>query len=179
MDAWGLAEEGRGAGGWGKEGEGGGTIMRVNFRPRRRLVMRKSDLVEEREKRVSLTTTARLTGSWFGVIFIVPVVGLRELLGCNVIVFDAVILQCRAYTHASAAREHIGHIRAAKCRDNCRAFPSLPSDPAASFFCFSDVISRAARQPSAVALGSHLPSRTSFPSRRPGTPRGISTNVLP
>lgn len=58
-----------------------------------------------------------------------PVVGLRELLGCNVIVFDAVILQCRAYMHGSAARGHIGRIRGAKCRDNCPCFfaPSSPS----------------------------------------------------
>lgn len=106
--------------------------MRVNLRPRRRLVMRKSDLVEEREERVLLTTT---TADWLGGVrcyLHCPVVGLRELLGCNVIVFDAVILQCRAYTHASTARRHIGHIRAAKCRDNCRAFPSLSSDPAAT-----------------------------------------------
>lgn len=52
---WGLAEEG---------GKGGETIMRVNFRPRRRLVTRKSDLVEERKERGSLTTmaAARLGG---------------------------------------------------------------------------------------------------------------------
>jgi hypothetical protein len=136
--------------------------MRVNLRPRRRLVMRKSDLVEEREERASLTTT---TADWLGAVvrcyLHCPVVGLRELLGCNVIVFDAVILQCRAYTHASAARGHIGHIRAAKCRDNCRAFPSLPSDPAASFFCFTDVISRPRDSPPPSSAKSHVLSITS------------------
>lgn len=114
---------------------------------------------------------------WFGYLHCL-MVALRELLGCNVIVFDAVILQCRAYTYASAAREHIGHIRGAKCRDNCRAFPSPPSGPsAAGSFAFW-TSSLDARQPSTAALGSHLPSRTSFPSRRPGTPRGVPTNVL-
>jgi len=50
-------------------------------------------------------------------------VELRELLGCNVIVFDAVILQCRAYTYASAAHGHIGHIRGVVIT----AFPPPPS----------------------------------------------------
>lgn len=77
-------------------------------------------------------------------------VGLRELLGCNVIVFDAVILQCRAYTHASAARGHIGHIRAAKCRDNCRAFPCSSLRAGSQFLLLFGRHLAAARQPFAV-----------------------------
>lgn len=84
----------------------------------------------------SATTTAGWQARWwFGYLHCL-MVGLRELLGCNVIVFDAVILQCRAYTHASVARGHIGHIRGAKCRDNCRAFPPPPSGPSAGSFAF-------------------------------------------
>lgn len=122
------------------------------------------------------SATTRLARWWFGYLHCL-MVGLRELLGCNVIVFDAVILQCRAYTYASVGREHIGHIRGAKCRDNCRAFPPSPSCLSAGSFAFW-MSTFGARQPSTAALGSHLPSRTSFPSRRPGTPRGVPTNVL-
>lgn len=121
-----------------------------------------ADLVEERE---AFRQQRRRLVRWrFGYLHCL-MVGLRELLGCNVIVFDAVILQCRAYTHASAGRGHIGHIRGAKCRDNCRAFPPPPSCPSAGFFCFLDVILRCttafhrrAREPSAK---SHVLSITS------------------
>lgn len=94
--------------------------------------MRKSNLVEKREV---FRQQRRLARWWFGYLHCL-MVGLCELLGCNVIVFDAVILQCRAYTHASAARGHIRHIRGAKCRDNCCAFPPPPCGRSASSFTF-------------------------------------------
>lgn len=105
-------------------------------------------------------------------------VGLRELLGCNVIVFDAVILQCRAYTHASAASAARSVVITARA-----LFPPLfplALSSSASSFAFRTSC-RGARQPPLslpLALRSHLPSRTSFPSCRPGTPRGVPANVL-
>lgn len=80
-------------------------------------------------------------------------VGLRELLGCNVIVFDAVILQCRAYIHASTARGHIGHIRGAKCRDNCPCFSTASS------------LLPAARAPVLLLFGRHPSVHDSLPPR--------------
>lgn len=136
------------------------TIMQVNPQLRRQLVTRKSDLVEKRE----VFRSATMVGWYVGGLVHLHCLGLCELLGCNIIVFDAVILQCRAYIHASAARGHIRYIRGAKCRDNCRAFPPSPCSPS-QFFCFLDVIPRCTtgfhrrgRKPSAK---SHVLSITS------------------
>lgn len=115
----------------------GRTIMRVNPRPRRRLVTRKSDPVEEHDERRRFGSND--DGCRLGQLGLSslsrPWSGLCELLACNVIVFDAVILQCRAYTHASRGGAYLAHprrsvvITAAPCFSipSCPFLPCLPA----------------------------------------------------
>lgn len=119
---------------------------------------------------ISIATTTdgwpQPTDDWLGYPPHCPALVLRELLGCNVIVFDAVILQCRACTHARPllrASLYRAHARREISCDNRPVFslsfsfsPSfslsfLISDPRGSralsrgglgFFCFSDITPR-------------------------------------
>lgn len=99
--------------------------------------------------------------------------GLRELLACNVIVFDAVILQCRACTHASAARV-TGVTGTSRRSVAITAVLFLLPRGCRASRCFFDVTPRSSTGLS--LFGSHLPSRASFPSRQPTAARDLSTS---
>lgn len=110
------------------------------------------------------------------VIFIVRRTGCRELLACKVIVFDAVILQCRACTHAFPPRATDTSRRSVVITavlflllDDWRQ-----SVVVGSFF---DVTQRSA---TAIRCSETIcqVARESLPSRRPGTPRAVSTSCL-
>ena len=109
------------------------------------------------------------------VIFIVWRTGCRELLACEVIVFDAVILQCRACTHAFPPRATDTSRRSVVI--TAVLFLLLGDWRQSVVGSFFDVTQRSA---TAIRCSETIcqVARESLPSRRPGTPRAVSTSRL-